>query len=340
MPATPPPAPPRPPPLLRRRAPPPCASASRNNRPGRRDRRHAPERPKIKPPSPPASNARQPRVREVVSPTRRRPRRHARQRAAKLFVAKAAALDSYEVVGALLVAHANAKKAATPRKLEALLQKNGSRSRRRGPWRPSPRPPSGPRPCVPTASAFRLRRRRAARAASSRSRGATSAARSSSRSTSTSSRPSRRPTSCAARAGVLPSAPSTRPRLDGAADSPRPRTGTRVADGRGVVGEVSTLAADPTSLLIVAARRAVGRARGLVAYPQPVSLKVGAWTLATHDGSRPVADVLGSCDGVVVDVLGDEGGPEESGASWRRRRRASRRSRRPEARAADRGGRR
>ena len=46
------------------------------------------------------------------------------RRAAKLFVAKAAALDSYEVVGALLVAHANAKKAATPRKLEALLQKN------------------------------------------------------------------------------------------------------------------------------------------------------------------------------------------------------------------------
>ena len=60
----------------------------------------------------------------MVSLTRRRPRRHARQRAAKLFVAKAAALDSYEVVGALLVAHANAKKAATPRKLEALLQKN------------------------------------------------------------------------------------------------------------------------------------------------------------------------------------------------------------------------
>ena len=66
---------------------------------------------------------RQPRVRGGVL-TRRRPRRHARQRAAKLFVAKAAALDSYEVVGALLVAHANAKKAATPRKLEALLQKN------------------------------------------------------------------------------------------------------------------------------------------------------------------------------------------------------------------------
>ena len=68
-------------------------------------------------------------------PTRRRGkhprwrRRHAvdappPRRAAKLFVAKAAALDSYEVVGALLVAHANAKKAATPRKLEALLQKN------------------------------------------------------------------------------------------------------------------------------------------------------------------------------------------------------------------------
>ena len=124
MPATPPPAPPRPPPLLRRRAPPPCASASRNNRPGRRDRRHAPERPKIIAPVAALASTRQPRVREVVSLTRRRPRRHARQRAAKLFVAKAAALDSYEVVGALLVAHANAKKAATPRKLEALLQKN------------------------------------------------------------------------------------------------------------------------------------------------------------------------------------------------------------------------
>ena len=61
--------------------------------------------------------------------------------------------------------------------------------------------------------------------------------------------------------------------------------------------------------------RAVGRARGLVAYPQLVSLKVGAWTLATHDGSRPVADVLGSCDGVVVDVLGDvKEVPKESGA--------------------------
>ena len=82
------------------------------------------------------------------------------------------------------------------------------------------------------------------------------------------------------------------------------------------MGEVATLAADPTSLLIVAARRAVGRARGLVAYPQLVALKVGAWTLATHDGSRPVADVLGSCDGVVVDVLGDvkEVPPKESGA--------------------------
>ena len=81
------------------------------------------------------------------------------------------------------------------------------------------------------------------------------------------------------------------------------------------MGEVATLAADPTSLLIVAARRAVGRARGLVAYPQLVSLKVGAWTLATHDGSRPVADVLGSCDGVVVDVLGDvKEVPKEPGA--------------------------
>ena len=56
----------------------------------------------------------------------------------------------------------------------------------------------------------------------------------------------------------------------------------------------------------------VGRARGLVAYPQLVALKVGARTLATHDGSRPVADVLGSCDGVVVDVLGDVKETEKS----------------------------
>ena len=225
MPATPPPAPPRPPPLLRRRAPPPCASASRNNRPGRRDRRHAPERPKIIAPVAALASTRQPRVREVVSLTRRRPRRHARQRAAKLFVAKAAALDSYEVVGALLVAHANAKKAATPRKLEALLQKNElslaaaraqspRRGRRRAPGRALQR-----RRLFDT-------RRRAARAASSRSRGATSAAETNC-STSTSSGPSPPATSCAHAPGVLPSAPSTRPRLDGAADSPRPRTGTR-----------------------------------------------------------------------------------------------------------------
>ena len=71
MPATPPPAPPRPPPLLRRRAPPPCASASRNNRPGRRDRRHAPERPKIIAPVAALASTRQPRVRAGTSRTHR-----------------------------------------------------------------------------------------------------------------------------------------------------------------------------------------------------------------------------------------------------------------------------
>ena len=196
----------------------------------------------------------------MVSLTRRRPRRHARQRAAKLFVAKAAALDSYEVVGALLVAHANAKKAATPRKLEALLQKN-----------------------------------ELSLAAATRDPGSL----------------------CALVRRYLCGKKQFSLYLDfveAFAPANLVRR-TRVADGRGFVGEVATLAADPTSLLIVAARRAVGRARGLVAYPQLVSLKVGAWTLATHDGSRPVADVLGSCDGVVVDVLGDvKEVPKESGA--------------------------
>ena len=196
----------------------------------------------------------------MVSLTRRRPRRHARQRAAKLFVAKAAALDSYEVVGALLVAHANAKKAATPRKLEALLQKN-----------------------------------ELSLAAATRDPGRL----------------------CALVRRYLCGKKQFSLYLDfveAFAPAHLVRR-TRVADSRGFVGEVATLAADPTSLLIVAARRAVGRARGLVAYPQLVSLKVGAWTLATHDGSRPVADVLGSCDGVVVDVLGDvKEVPKESGA--------------------------
>ena len=196
----------------------------------------------------------------MVSLTRRRPRRHARQRAAKLFVAKAAALDSYEVVGALLVAHANAKKAATPRKLEALLQKN-----------------------------------ELSLAAATRDPGSL----------------------CALVRRYLCGKKQFSLYLDfveAFAPANLVRR-TRVADSRGFVGEVATLAADPTSLLIVAARRAVGRARGLVAYPQLVSLKVGAWTLATHDGSRPVADVLGSCDGVVVDVLGDvKEVPKESGA--------------------------
>ena len=218
----------------------------------------------------------------MVSLTRRRPRRHARQRAAKLFVAKAAALDSYEVVGALLVAHANAKKAATPRKLEALLQKNE----------------------LSLAAATRdpgslcalVRRYLCGKKQFSLYLDFVGLRRS----------------TCAPHAGVLPSAPATRPRL---AAPPISASRTDAAAGPRFVGEVATLAADPTSLLIVAARRAGRRARGLVAYPQLVSLKVGAWTLATHDGSRPVADVLGSCDGVVVDVLGDvKEVPKESGA--------------------------
>ena len=220
--------------------------------------------------------------------TRRRPRRHARQRAAKLFVAKAAALDSYEVVGALLVAHANAKKAATPRKLEALLQKNELSLAAARALEALAEAAVGPQAVRANGVGFSL-------TAATRGPGGLFAL--------------ARRYLCGKKQFSLyldfveAFAPANLVRR------------TRVADGRGFVGEVATLAADPTSLLIVAARRAVGRARGLVAYPQLVSLKVGAWTLATHDGSRPVADVLGSCDGVVVDVLGDaKAVPKESGA--------------------------
>ena len=220
--------------------------------------------------------------------TRRRPRRHARQRAAKLFVAKAAALDSYEVVGALLVAHANAKKAATPRKLEALLQKNELSLAAARALEALAEAAVGPQAVRANGVGFSL-------ASATRGPGGLFAL--------------ARRYLCGKKQFSLyldfveAFAPANLVRR------------TRVADGRGFVGEVATLAADPTSLLIVAARRAVGRARGLVAYPQLVALKVGAWTLATHDGSRPVADVLGSCDGVVVDVLGDvKAVPKESGA--------------------------
>ena len=252
---------------------------------------------------------------KVAPPTRRRRDSPPARRAAKLFVAKAAALDSYEVVGALLVAHAHAKKAATPRKLEALLQKNELSLAAARALEALAEAAVGPQAVRANGVGFSL-------AAATRGPGGLFAL-------------ARRylcgkkqfslyldfveafaPANLVRRTRRRPSfraVDATAARR--AADSPRPRTGTRVADGRGFVGEVATLAADPTSLLIVAARRAVGRARGLVAYPQLVALKVGAWTLATHDGSRPVADVLGSCDGVVVDVLGDvKEVPKESGA--------------------------
>ena len=260
-PPSPPPAPPRPPPLLRRRSPPP----------------HARQR----------SDSAPQKTSKVAPPTRRR---HAPppRRAAKLFVAKAAALDSYEVVGALLVAHANAKKAATPRKLEALLQKNELSLAAARALEALAEAAVGPQAVLANGVGFSL-------AAATRGPGGLFAL--------------ARRYLCGKKQFSLyldfveAFAPANLVRR------------TRVADGRGFVGEVATLAADPTSLLIVAARRAVGRARGLVAYPQLVSLKVGAWTLATHDGSRPVADVLGSCDGVVVDVLGDvKEVPKESGA--------------------------
>ena len=261
MPETPPPAPPRPPPLLRRRSPPP----------------HARQR----------SDSAPQKTSKVAPPTRRR---HAPppRRAAKLFVAKAAALDSYEVVGALLVAHAHAKKAATPRKLEALLQKNELSLAAARALEALAEAAVGPQAVLANGVGFSL-------AAATRGPGGLFAL--------------ARRYLCGKKQFSLyldfveAFAPANLVRR------------TRVADGRGFVGEVATLAADPTSLLIVAARRAVGRARGLVAYPQLVALKVGAWTLATHDGSRPVADVLGSCDGVVVDVLGDvKEVPKESGA--------------------------
>ena len=207
---------------------------------------------------------------------------HARQRAARRFVSKAAPLGSYEVVGTLLLAHAHAQKEATPRALEALVQKNTL--------------------SLCAARALEALAESAAGPAAVRARGVGAAL------------------ACAARDadGLFALARHYLCAKQQFAlymyfvEAFAPRhlvRRMRVEDGRGFTGELVTLAGDPTSLLIVAARRAIGRARGLVAYPQLVALRVGAVILGARDAQRSVADVLGARSCVLVDVLGD-GAPE------------------------------